>query len=235
MRLLLFFCIIIWTSCSGQQTKVGQTQIDTAKLFDPRPDKMEVNFEPLDVYKNCIAIKKGFFVIVINQIQNRFDTESELANYIKSHSSEIKSKFYVLYDSSINFKQIVTILDLLRNNKVDNYRVIDMDTFFKTPPPAIVQQPTSLSYKIDENDSTNFVITILEKSIQVKHLKTVANFANASGLDNFITEHKNEIDSTKIFVASTATTPYTSFKPVKEVLKKHRYFVFKIVVDKQDG
>ena len=234
MRLLLFFCIIIWTSCSGQQTQVEQTQIDTIKLFDPRPDKIEVNFMPLDIYKNCIAIKQGFFVIVIDQIQNRFDTESELANYIKSHSDEIKNKIYILYDSSINFKQIVTVLDLLKNNKVDNYRVIDMDTFFNVPPPAIVQPPTSVSTKMDENDSTNFIITILEKGIQVKHLKTITNFVTASGLDNFITKHKTEIDSTKIFVASTATTPYTSFKPIKEVLKKHKYFVFKIVVDKQN-
>ena len=235
MRLLLFFCIIIWTSCSGQQTNVEQTQIDTTKLFDPRPDKIEVNFMPLDIYKNCIAIKKGFFVVVINEIQNRFDTEIELSNYIKTHTDEInKKKIYVLYDSSISFKQIVSTLGLLKNNKLDNYRVIDMNTFFNSPPPTIVQAPTLVSNKMDKNDSTNFIITILEKGIRVNHLKTITNFVNASGLDNFITKHKNEIDSTKIFVASTATTPYTSFRPVKEVLKKHKYFVFKIVIDKQN-
>lgn len=235
MRLLLFLCIIVCTSCSGQQNKVDQTHIDTVKLFDPRPDKIEVNFMPLDIYKNCIAIKQVFFVIVINEIQNRFDTESELAAYIKTHSDEIsKRKIYVLFDSSISFKQIVLTIDLLKSNKLDNYRVIDMDNFFKAPPPAIVQPPTLVSNKMDENDSTNFIITILEKGIQVKHLKTITNFVNASGLDNFITKHKSEIDSKKIFVASLATTPYASFKPVKEVLKKHKYFVFKIIIDKQN-
>ena len=235
MRILLFFCIIVWTSCSGQQTKVEQNQIDTVKLFDPKPDKIEVNFMPLDIYKNCVAIKKGFFVIVINEIQNRFDTESELTNYIKTHSEEIsKRKIYVLYDSSINLKQIVTVLDLLKHNKVDNYRVINMDTFFKIPPSVTVQPPTSVSNKINENDSTNFIITIFKKGIRVMHLKTNTNFVNASGLDNFITKHKTEIDSTKIFVTSTPTTSFTSFKPVKEVLKKHKYFIFKIIVDKEN-
>lgn len=234
MRLLLFFCTIIFTSCSGQQTKVEHSQIDTVKLFDPRPDKIEVNFKPFDIYKNCIAIKEGFFVIVINQIQKRLDTESELANYIKSHSDEIQNKIYILYDSSINFKQIVTVLDVLKNNKVDNYRVINLDTFFKVPPPAIVQTPTSVSTKMDENDSTNFIITILENGIRVKHLKTITNFTNASGLDNFITKHKTEIDSKKIFVASANTTLYPTFKPVKEVLKKHKYFTFKLIVDNQN-
>jgi biopolymer transport protein ExbD len=235
MRLSIFFCIILWTSCSGQQTKVEQTQIDTLKLFDPRPDKIEVNFMPLDIYKNCIAIKNGFFVIVTNEIQNRFDTEIELANYIKTHTDEInKKKFYVLYDSSTSFKQIVSTLDLLKNNQLDNYRVIDMDKFFKIPPPAVIQAPTLVSNKVDKNDSTNFIITILEKSIRVNHLKTINNFANAIGLDNFITKHKNEIDSSKIIVASIAKTPYTSFKPVKEVLKKHKYFAFKIIIDEQN-
>ena len=230
MRLLLFFSIIIWTSCSGQKTKVEQSQIDTLKLFDPKPDKVEVNFMPLDVYKNCIALKTDFFVIVINGIQNRFDTESEVAAYIKTHSEEIiKRKFYVLYDSSINFKQIVWALDLLKNNKVDNYRVVNIDALFDTPPPAAVQPPTSVSNKIDATDSTNFVITILEKGIQVKHLKMITNFRNALGLDRFITKHKAEIDSTKILVVSTGNLPYTSFKPVKEVLKKHKYFRFKII------
>ena len=234
MRLLLFFCTIIFTACSGQQTNVDQTPIDTVKLFDPRPDKIAVNFMPFDIYKNCIAIKQGFFVTAIDQIQHRWDTESELANYINAHSGEIKNKMYVLYDSTIKFKQIVTVLDLLKKNKVDNYRVVDMNSFFNVPPPVIVQPPTAVSTTMDENDSTNFIITIFEKGIQVKHLNTTNNFANASGLDRFITKHKPEIDSTKIFVAAATTTAYRSFKPVKEVLKKHKYFIFKIVADKQN-
>jgi len=234
MRLFLFFCTIILASCSGQQTKVEQSKIDTAKLFDPRPDKIEVNFVPFDVYKNCIAIKEGFFVIVINQIQNRFDTESELANYIKSHSDEIKNKIYVLYDSSINFRQIVTVLDLLKNNKVDNYRVIDMDTFFKVPPPTTVQPPTSVSNTYNKDDSQNLVITISKNGYNVSHHNKSYDFIRTYNLDNYILVNKKQIDSSKIFVASDANLPYSRFKAVKDVLKKHKFFLFKIIINKQD-
>ena len=33
--------------------------------------------------------------------------------------------------------------------------------------------------------------------------------------------------------SAAETTAYTNFKPVKEVLKKHKYFIFKLIIDKQ--
>src|SRR6478672_469007 len=86
LRFLVACAILLTSSCTGQHPGVAQGQLDTIKLFDPKPDTEIVHYEPADIYKNCIVIRNGLFFIVINQVQQLFSSEQGLAGYIESHS-----------------------------------------------------------------------------------------------------------------------------------------------------
>ena len=104
-----------------------------------------------------------------------------------------------------------------------------MDLYFKSPPPIIAETPKSVSTKSDLNDSTNFIITILDNSINVQLLKRNEALKNTDDLDKFIFTNIKRIDISKIYLKSNVSLSYDKFKGVKAVLKKYEFYKFRIV------
>ena len=230
LRIIILLSFFVWTSCNGQQIKNDKTHIDSLNLTEPRPELVDENLRFDEVYKNCIAFKLDKNVIVLNEKQKFLSKGKEFEDYIHSHADELKKKtFFILYDSNIKYTEIIDLLDLFQKLKIEKYKILDMDLYFKSPPPIIVETPKSVSTKSDLNDSTNFIITILDNSINVQLLKRNETLKNAADLDKFIYTNIKKIDISKIYLKSNASLPYDKFKGVKAVLKKYEFYKFRII------
>jgi biopolymer transport protein ExbD len=201
-------------------------------LTHPKPDSVDKNLELEDVYKNCIAFKSDKNIVVSNEKQNFLAKGKEFEDYITNHKDELKERtFYILYDSNIKYSEIVDLLDQFQKLKIVKYKILDMDLYFKSPPPVIVESPKVVPTKADLNDSSNFIITILDKTISVKLLNKDENLKNAQELDKFIFRNIKKIDVSKIFLKSYASLPYEKYKPVTTVLKKYKFYKFRMITD----
>ena len=124
------------------------------------------------------------------------------------------------------------VIDLLQKLKVENYKVIDLEIYYKSPPKAgEVKISDANSNKIDTTDSANFIIEIFDNSIDVRFFNKTRKLKNPKKLDKFIHTNRKNIDTKKIFVKSFASLPYDKFKGVKIVLKKYEFYKFQIIVN----
>lgn len=99
-------------------------------------------------------------------------------------------------------------------------------------PPSQVEvvTPKSVVTRVaDDNDSTIFSITILEKSFDVKVRDKAAILKNEKELNEFIELNKSLIDPARIKLISDRNAPYERFKSVIEVMKKHEYYKFSMI------
>jgi len=229
MRNLLFGLLFFMTSCSGQQNPTQLTQIDTAKLFDPKP-QADNPFGDTNMFQNCIVIQPAFFGLALSGQQHKINNVTELKEFVKKNSLNIsRQRFYIVCDSSTSFKKIVDVIDVVKSAKIDNYRVINVQSYFKSPEPIIIQTPTIVAKKIDKNDSTYFNIEIAENDYQVSFLNKRMTFKTSMQLDKFISENKGSIDKQKILVTSSSKTQYERLKPVIEILKQNDFLKFQMV------
>ena len=232
MRILILLSFFVWTSCIGQHIKNDKPHIDSLNLMEPRPELVDENLKIEEVYKNCIAFKLDMNIVVLNQKQNFLNKGKDFEDFILNHANDLKKDtFFILYDSSIKYKEIIDLLDIFKTLKVKNYKILDMDLYFKSPPPIIVESPKSVSIKSDLNDSTNFIITISDNLITVQLLKKIETLKSTADLDKFIFKNIKKIDVSKIYLKSNASLPYEKFKGVKTVLKKYEFYKFRIVTE----
>jgi len=228
MRYLLPFLILFATGCSGQKTKEQQTHIDTLKLFDPKPEPPSA--QDAQMFKNCMVLFYPNYTVIHSSTEYSFDNLDSLTNFLKTNAYAIRqNKFYLISDSSTKYSKIVSAIDVLRNTKIDNYKIINYQEYFATPEPVTIQTSISTTSTYNENDSTYFSITILKNALEVKLLNQVTELKNATELNNFITNHKSYISSKKILIISSSDLPYDKFKPVVEVLKRHEYYKYNLV------
>jgi biopolymer transport protein ExbD len=232
LRITILISLFIWTSCNGQQGKTDQTSVENFKLTPPNPELIDKDLTLSEVYKNCVAFKLDKNVVVLNEQQNFLNKGKDFEDFILNHSEELKKrKIFILDDSSIKYSEIINLLDLFQTLKIEKFKIIDMDLYFKSPPPIIVDTPKSVSSKLDLNDSTNFIITIVDNSINIQLLKRTEHFKSPEELDKFIKTNINKIDISKIYLKSIASLPYGKFKNVIAILKKYEFYNFKIIVD----
>lgn len=203
-------------------------------MIQPKPEAIDENLTISKVYKNCIAFKLDKNVVILNEQQNFLNKGKDFENFIVNHSKDLKKRqIFVLSASNIKYSEIIDLLDLFQRLKVEKFKIIDMDLYFKTRPPIIEDAPKSVLNKVDKNDSTNFVITIIDNSINVQFLKVTGYFKAPEELDKFIQTNINKIDTSKIYLKSIASLPYNKFKNVVAILKKYKFDNFKIMVDGQ--
>lgn len=230
MRITILISLFIWTSCNGQQRKTNETSVENFKLTPPNPELIDKDLTLSEVYKNYIAFKLDKNVVVLNEQQNFLNKGKDFEDFMLNHSKELKKrKLFILYDSSIKYSEIINLLDLFQTLKIENFKIIDMDLYFKSPPPFIVDSPKYISSKLNLNDSTNFVITIVDNSIDIQLLKRNEHFKSQEELDKFIKTNLNKIDISKIYLKSIASLPYDKFKNVIAILKKYEFYNFKII------
>lgn len=228
MRYIFLFLTILATGCSGQNTNDKINKIDTAKLFNPNnhPDHSGAN--EVNMFKRSIVLTQPDFYAILNDKEYKFETLIKLNDFVKTNKIEIqKDLFYVLTDSNTAFKKIVSTIDALTENQITDYKVINVQQYFTPPEPGSIQTPTSVASTLDENDSTYFSITILDKGIDVKLFGQETKLKTTNDLDTFVTAHKQDIK--KIIIITKREIPDNKFKPVLEILKKHEFYKFNLV------
>ncbi len=228
MKYTLYVLILILTSCSGQNAR-QHLQIDTTKLFDPIPETSK--YYSTDMFKNFVMMTQSPYSLMIQGNQIQINSNAELFKMIQIDKELVrKTKFYIIVDSSISFNNIVLVIDSIKKIGVDNYKVINYDSYFKTSSPIEFKQPTSNSkLAFDINDSSNFTITITENGYVTKILNKKEFLNSGEEIDNFIDKNKSIIDKHKIFVVSKVENPKNKMDCIVLILKKHNYTTFQIV------
>lgn len=220
MKYFLTFLLLSITSCSGQQSAEQQTKIDTAKLFNPNPQTDEIGASEVNIFKRNIVLTKPDYYIVFNEKEHKLETLGKVKEFIKANGEQIqKNKFYIITDSSTSFKKTVSVINILAESNIANYKVINYQQYFSPGEPVAVQDhgPCDTFTKI--SDSSYFSIEILENEIIVKLKGKESRLNNTDGLDQFIVAHKQDIK--EIIIRMYKNTPYSKFDTVIQVLKKH--------------
>jgi biopolymer transport protein ExbD len=228
MRYILFLLILTVTGCSGQQNTDQQSKIDTVKLFNPNGHPDNAGASDMNMFKRAVAVVHQGYAIILNEKETDFETLNEVESFIVANKEEVKKDlFYILMDSTTDFKKTLSVINILTKNQVTDYKVINIQKYFTPPEPVTIQTPPSVISTYNENDSTYFTITILSNGIDIKLLGQEIKLKGISELDTFIGTHKSDIK--KITIITTRELPEKKFNSVLEVLKKHEYFKYKLV------
>jgi len=228
MRYVLLLLILAITGCSGQETTKEHSRIDTAKLYDPNPQSDEIGGSEATIFRRNIVLTKPDYYVIINEQEHKLETIDKVKDFIKSHKEQIQeNKFYIVRDSSTAFNKIVSIINILTENQIKNYKVINLQEYLAPPEPVTIQAPHSIVTTYDENDSTYFSIEILNKGINVRLQGQETKLKTTTELDSFVTAHKSDIK--EIAIITTKDIPSAKFNEVIEVLKKHEYTKFNLV------
>jgi len=229
IRYLIVSLSLIGISCSGQEQSNQQVQIDTAKLFDPKPDAKD--FGSPEMFKNCLLLNQRPYGLIIQGNQFQIKTDKELFNTVQNQKEQIiKSRFYVFVDSSIAFNKIITLIDYLKQSGFDNYRVINFDKYFKPSEPINVEKPgIAKPLTVDINDSSYFLLTILNKNFEVSILNKKKVLKNSVEVDTFIKDNISIIDPNKVLIRGNSNEHYNRFKSILAIFKKYNYYKFKIL------
>lgn len=228
MRYILSFLILIVAGCSGQSASDQRSKIDTTKLFNPHPETDEIGASEMNIFKRNILLARPGYYVVFNEREHEMETLDKARAFIQSNAEQIrKNKFYIITDSSTTFKKIVSVIDVLTENQINDYKVINVQEYFTPPEPVAIQTPASVETIYDPDDSTYFSITILDRGIDVKLSGQKTQLKTPKDLDEFIGTHKPDIK--KILIVMSKDLPNNKLDPVIEVLKKHAFYKFSLV------
>ena len=196
-------------------------------MFDPIPYPQEA---PDAMFKNSIVLFQQNYNLVHNGTEQSFDKLNQVVSHIEKNAALIRQKkFYIIVDSNTKFDKTVTVIDVLKKNKINNYKVINYQAYFKPPEPITIQTPTITTSEATPIDSTYLSITILENGYEVRLANKKTFLKTAKELDDFIKNNQTVIDSDKILIISNGNTPSEKFETIPAVFKKYGYFKFKLV------
>jgi biopolymer transport protein ExbD len=228
MKALFFSLILFSIGCSGQQTKEKSSKIDTLKLFDPKPEPN--SGEDALMFKNCIVLFYPGFTIIHEGTEYTIEDFNALSGYLQKNAAILRQrKFYIIIDSSTRYEKTLSVLDLLQEHKIDNYRVINYKKYFKPPESIAIQAPTVMTQTVPDNDSTVLSVEVLNSGFHITLLNKEQKAKDGEEVDRFICANKLLIDSNKIKIVSDASVPYEKFKTIVDVLRKHGYYKYKLV------
>ena len=140
MKLSIILPLLFFSLQSLAQKPVPFHKIDTSKLFDPKPNVSD--YGNAAMFKNTLAMIQNKFQLTLGSKHLYFHHDREIFRAISIHKKEIaKARFFIFTDSSIAFKRIVKIIDILKQSNIHFYRVINYDSYFK-PAEVKYQEPT---------------------------------------------------------------------------------------------
>jgi biopolymer transport protein ExbD len=232
MRHLSFiYLLICLTSCNAQQRSNPASQtIDTLKLFDPTGENDGI--AQIVETKNAIILQKDFYDIMLGDKEYPIIEKEKVAKFLRDSSSIInKKKFYIIIDSSKSFKDIVDIIDIVKNSKIEKYQVFNLQTRVKIPDAVQVQTPKSVDNKIDPKHSTYLKIVLNENGYKVSLLSDSLVTADIKKIDAFLLKNLDNVNKNKVFVMGNSKEKYAKFKGLIAVLKKYEIFRFSIVTE----
>ena len=228
MRYILPFLVLIATGCSGQQDSDQKAKIDTAKLFDPNPHSDEVGASEVNIFKRNIVLTQPDYYGVLNDSEYKLKTLEKVKEFIKSNKKQIQqNKFYIITDSSTSFKKTLSIIDILKENEITNYKVINYQQYLTPPEQVIIDIPPSVVTTLDKNDSTNFSIELLKEGFSVRLRGQDTNLKTIPELNDFIAANKSNIGT--IIIIISRDIPNERFPPITDVLKKNGFYKYNLV------
>ena len=224
------------TSCKSQNTylKAAQT-IDTLKLFNPKG--IDDGIQKIVSEKNCILLQPEFYQIYFNEREHKIFQKIKLGKFFLDSSKIIRQKkFFIVIDSSRKFEEINELISFIKNAGIEDYQVFNIQKkiILSSPEPLIVQTPTSVSKKINPNDSACLKISLKNETFKISFHNDTLSTNDIKKIDKFISENKLEINPNKILLITDNDFKMDKFKELKEVLKKYEYFKFSIVTTKED-
>lgn len=124
----LFFLLIVTTlisSCSGPQpeTKVKNVNPDTLNLLLPKPGKGDT--ASAQDYKHSIIVTPTGYTITMNGREYNLSDDEEFASFLKTNKKLVnKHKLTIIITPGVSYEQIITMLDIIKQQKVEKYKVI---------------------------------------------------------------------------------------------------------------
>ncbi len=79
-------------------------------------------------------------------------------------------------------------------------------------------------------DSTYLIFTLEKDIVTVRLLHWSATSKSTADLNRFVNAHLSEIDPNKIVIYGESNAKYPDFKPIIEVMKKHDWMKFKLMI-----
>ena len=138
MRYLILIVLFFAANCSqhyDQQNTDNYSQIDTAKLFDPKPE-LDSAVENADILNHCLMLDGDKMKIVLNEQNQELRNIKELSEFLSANSTIIeKQKFYIIYHNGTAVKNIIEIIDVTKEAKIDNYKVVNLQRLFRLNEP----------------------------------------------------------------------------------------------------
>lgn len=233
MRRFLHLLLPIFAiACSGQEPgKQQQAVIDTAKLFNPhaQPGEEGSAEEATNMFTRSIVLFKPGYYFMLKKQEHKLEKEKDVKRFIGENKKEMKkSKVYIMTDSNTAFSKILSTINLLKEQQVTDYKVINIDQYFAPKQPHEITTPKSVTTTITPG-SDDFAISLQKNKITVKLSGKSQELKDFAALDHFITANKSSIDTKKILVVGDKETKSEFFKSLTEVLTKHKYFKFSMV------
>lgn len=228
MRALLFALAVFLAGCSGNQAKEQSSKVDTLTLLDSKPEPN--SGEDMFMFNNCIVLFYPSYTVIHEGAENTFTELDAFSRHLQKNAALYSQrKIYVLIDSTTEAKKTVSVLDVLREYKIDNYKVINYKEYFKPPEPVTIQTPSVTTRTAPENDSSLFTIMVLDDGFLLTLLDKERTVKSSEEVDGFIIANKSFIDGNKIRIVSNADVPYRKVKPILDVFGKHGYHKYKLV------
>ena len=129
---IFFFAVGCLNSAKKNALPVAET--DTAKLFDPYPQKDSL-VETGAVLCNCVMLENTKRMASIGCEKISLQTDDQLLELLKQRVAHItKQKFYIVYSDSTSTQRIIDVIGLVKEAKIDDYKVMSLKGLFHLNP-----------------------------------------------------------------------------------------------------
>jgi hypothetical protein len=97
-------------------------------LYDPNPQEGKLVEIPA-VLCNCLMLEKENIAASIGCQKIELQNDKELQELLQHNAIDIgKQKFYIVYSNNTSDKRIIQIIDFVKAAKIDDYKVINLQT-----------------------------------------------------------------------------------------------------------
>lgn len=222
MRPLLFFSTFLFLSCSGQILPKEVITVDTILLFNPKHESTE------NISTKSFSFPKNIIIILSNDYALRLDSQlfqivkedslTKLINYYKF--GIIADRFYIYVDNWVKFDEILKAIKILKTCGIENYRVINTQTYFANPRKL---SSIPISIKPKEPDSSYLFLKFGKNNIIARLSQTNTTLKNITELDAYFLNNKSIIFNGKIIVDIDTKSSMVKFTQLKKILLKYDY------------
>lgn len=228
MRFFLIMLICYGVNSYGQTKNLNKSSTRIYKSEFSKP--LQKDTAPFDPHKHCILITQKNYTIILNKKNFQIQSDQKLLSFLTRYRKEVIPHILsLIIDSTVSPEKMVAVLDIMQVVKIPNYQVISLDSI-STPKILAVKQPTLVSVTSEIiNDSSALLIAFRKSRIIVKLDNKTDTLNTPLELDAYISLNKRKILKEKILLQGNSNARHEEFKPILDVLKKHKYYSFKLI------